>query len=379
MICLYNNDDCSRGCGSFGRRRYSLRVDALSAEEWAYLRGLYLADGTKRVTFCLGGDEVELSLKLVDMLNRAGLKPIVKKDPDEEMLLVSAWSLSLLEFLGRKGTLLHDVEARRRFFEENRLMSVGLGVPFIAGLIDGDGFCQVSVVDELGPFGKVNRWRWGFAQKKLPFLLDYFREFVESLALKSVRIRVMRNGVVVAEICQAGIKALLKAGITSHSVKANQWVKRVEELDKTSRRVSYLTSNEVAEKLRVSKPTVWRWLKTGKMRCAQWTARRLKNGKETYLSHRYIHAEEVERVRYELEEERALLKQVREDGYVKFNDVARVLNVPKTTLRRWFRSGRVQVTLVRGRNRDRGYWMPRKDVERLKRRVRKSEDFLKRR
>nr|MDO8100132.1 helix-turn-helix domain-containing protein [Candidatus Njordarchaeota archaeon] len=351
-----------------------MRVEALSPREWAYLRGLYLADGTKRVTFCLGGNETELSLKLVELLRRAGLKPIVKSDRKEDMLLVSAWSLSLLEFLGRKSILMDDAELRRRFFEENRLMSVEFGVPFTAGLIDGDGFCQASVVDELGPFGKVNKWRWGFAQKKLPFLLDYFREFVESLAPGSVRLRERENGVVVAEVRQAGIEALLKAGIAFYSVKATQWLRRVEELVRTSRRRNYMTLSEVAEELRVGKPTVWRWLKTGRMQCVQWTARRLKNGEGTYPSHRYFHTDEVERVRVEIDDERERLRKVREDGGVKFNNVAKLLGVPRTTLRRWCRSGRVQATLVRGRNIDKGYWIPREEVERLKRELMKFDD-----
>jgi excisionase family DNA binding protein len=347
-------------------RLRELNVSALSAEEWAYLRGLYLADGTKRVTFCLGGNEAELALKLVDMLRRAGLKAIVKRDTDEDMLLVSAWSLSLLEFLGRKSILMRDSELQRRFFEENKLMDVEFGVPFAAGLIDGDGFCQVSVVDELGPFGKVNKWRWGFAQKKLPFLLDYFREFVESLAPGSVRLSKMKNGVVVAEVRQAGIEALLRAGIASYSVKARLWLRRVEEIAGASRRGSYLTIGDVAEELRVGKPTVWRWLKAGRMQCVRWAAKRLKNGEGTYLSHRYVHVDEVERVRVELEGERERLKKVREDGCVKFNDVAWLLGVPRTTLRRWCRNGRVQATLVCGRNTEKGYWIPRGEVERLK-------------
>jgi hypothetical protein len=86
--------------------RYKLNMEALSTEEWNYVRGLYFSDGNRfvrrdgrkdyRILFFFQGDESELAVKLSAMLESAGLRPRIRRDRHENMFVVWVSSRSLL-------------------------------------------------------------------------------------------------------------------------------------------------------------------------------------------------------------------------------------------------------------------------------------------
>jgi hypothetical protein len=175
---LYNNGD-NGGFGGeagsagvfgkrWGRRCLELLVDALSGEEWSYVLGLFFADGWCSVTkyrrgvgsrypvgFDLQGGEGELAYKLIALLRRAGLNPRkVTGRQGKDMIEVVMASKPFLYFLPDKKNLSDNAVARRAFFERNKLYDIRFGIPFLAGLLDGDGSCSVRVQND-SCFGSV--------------------------------------------------------------------------------------------------------------------------------------------------------------------------------------------------------------------------------
>jgi hypothetical protein len=284
-----------RRCGS---RCRELRVDALSAEEWNYLRGLFLADGCSyrksvecsyHVKFFFQGDEGELTRRVVEMTRRVGLNPHVLTDSRKDMVTVDVLSKSLLSFLPTKMRLLLDDGERARFFEGNGLYDVKGGIPFLAGLLDGDGSCWVTM--QRCRFEYLNKWNWNFAQGKYLFLVDYVRRFVESLAEGGVAERIRSNGVVELHFRKAGIIALLNAGISNSSWKVARWVERCAAFE--SERVRYYSAHQVARLFGVSNNfVIRRLLRGGKMRYERGYVR----GSEAGTCY-YIPVEEVEKFR----------------------------------------------------------------------------------
>ena len=281
VICLTNNndDDSFDWLGSgwsvpkcCGPKPRELRVDALSSEEWNYLHGLFFADGSSFirrrlhqycVKFSFQGNEVELARRVVVMTRKIGLNPHVYGDRHKNMFNVIVLSMSLFSFLPSKARLLLDQGERERFFESNRLYEVRFGIPFLAGLLDGDGACWVT--KPRTRLRSLNKWNWNFAQGKYAFLIEYVRRFVESLAKGSTAERVIPTEVVEIRFRKAGIIALLNKGIGDYSWKVAWWLEKCDSF--RSGRAKYCTARNVARMLGLSQNFVIKWwLKGGKRR-----------------------------------------------------------------------------------------------------------------
>lgn len=306
----------SRSIVGEGRK---LNVTALSALEWNYLRGLFLADGhsyvDKRVAkrmqgrrrrayvvkYSLQGNEEQLARNIAAMLKRTELNSRVEKCSKRYEWDVYVFSKQLLYFLPDKKSLV-DVETRKRFFEENRLFTLEEGMPFLAGLLDGDGSFGPYV--KKAPFNRLDPWRWEFAQSKcgMTFLVEYIEKFVESLVSNSVIVRVKRGiggivdgrklpaaDLVSVRIRKSGILGLLEAGVARYSWKADRWLKATAEF--RSERESYYSTGEAARMLGVSRATVVRWLNASRISYV----RRRGSGNSKGLCFRYIPANEFQK------------------------------------------------------------------------------------
>lgn len=287
--------------------KYSkFRVDALSLEEWNYLRGLFLADGRARlkrwrrrervdylVEFYLGENETEIGVKVVGLLKRVGLNPwMARRSPLEHMLVVSVYSSSLFRFLPDKKALQQSVSARVRFLEESKLMDVRFGVPFVAGLFDGDGYCGCFVRKGGTLFGWVDRCKWAFTQRKYMFLVDYLVRFLELLGCRNVRLCEYDRGTVDVILRKVGINRLLDEGIGQYSWKVAQWSSKIAQAK--SERMKYYTTGQAAKILAVSRQAVYRSVKASKILCIRGRASGRKG-----LSYHYIPVAEVKRLMQE--------------------------------------------------------------------------------
>jgi len=310
-----------------------------------------------------------LAHRVAGLLRRVGLNPLVYRHPSKDELIVLTSSKALLEFLPRKELLGGDVEARERFFEENGLFTVGFGIPFVAGLIDGDGSCDVGVTRGRSCFGSVNQWHWSFSQCKYLFLVDYVMRFVGSIVWGGVRREVRADGCVTVHFRKVGVEALLGAGIFSYLWKAEQWLRKVAEA--RSERSHYTTTGQVARALNVSDKAVVKWLKAGKMsyhRRAFVSVKKKRGEKHECesLSWFYIPASEWEEFIGKLSAEREKVERVKGEGVTKLTDVARTLGISLNTLHTWRRRGRLQATLLRELGVGKCYVVPREEVEKLK-------------
>jgi hypothetical protein len=260
--------------------RYKLNRDALSDEEWNYFLGLFLTDGCAdlgegkwrchRIRFYFQGNEAALSWRTESLLERLGLRPRTSKlSQGEDMIAVRVYSASLYSFLPEKRSLLDDEDARSRFFHENNLFTSEKGIPFVAGLLDGDGSCRVDLFRRR--LGHIRPWQWEFSQSRCPFLVEYLKTFVDSLAhLDCVRVtlRTHRKSWSTGSLSRVNfpkeaILAMLKAGIAFYSWKAIRWLSKVMELQDT--KLSYMTLPEVARAVGVSRSAVLKWDKAGKL------------------------------------------------------------------------------------------------------------------
>lgn len=356
MICL-NNNDCSDESSSSRRPRYELKVEALSSEEWSYLRGLFLTDGScyigrganrgrYEVRFSLDGRfEEELALRIAELLRRAGLNPFTVRDSVRHSICVCVHSKALAAFFPNKRVLsVEGVEGGKRFLKENRLLgSVDLGVAFVAGLLDGDGRCRVSVRTAGGSVIAVSQ-SWSFSQVSYPFLADYVERFVESLASGGVHRGVYDDsGLVEVYIRKCGKEALLDAGIAKYSWKVTRCLSKVAEAE--GRCFRYYTAKGAARMLGVNPQTVNKWLRTGEMRYIKEKCRE-GVGDRRALWFR-IPVEEVERFKEKLrQQEEAAVKAEAAGDVVKLVDAARILSVSLNTLHDWSLTGRIQTKMV---------------------------------
>jgi hypothetical protein len=281
-----------------------LKVKALSAEEWDYLLGLFLSDGSSdvnegrnyRVRFALQGNEAQLARKVVELLRRLGLHSTILRDKREDSWTVHAISVCLYHSLPCKKTLNESATARERFFEENRLLTKEAGVPFLAGLIDGDGGCHPTIRVKRNGLPYLEKC-WRFSQFKLPFLVDYVEKLMKSVVARSERCVSVRidphkgswssNPLSIVSFLKPGIDALLAAGIGNYSWKVSRWLKKTGEL--RSWRGSYLTTPQVAKLLKVDAATVRSWVRIDKLR------RALRRGRWFYVP-----VWEVDRLKKEL-------------------------------------------------------------------------------
>jgi hypothetical protein len=258
-------------------------VDALSADEWSYLFGLFLADGYRgsfyhgrayQGGFFLQENEKELAERVVALLRRAGLRPRLTKSKKSRMFEVLVYSVALLVLLPDGWSLTDDVPLRERFFEENNLLNIQSGMPFLAGLLDGDGYCGATLVKSDWAkncvYGVVDQWHWVFTQSKFPFLVDYVERFLGIVAPEGKFHVYERAGgfgkslTYYMYFTKPVISSLLRAGIVEYSWKATRWQRKIAEL--RSKRDSYYRLSEAARVLHVNRKTMWRWLRAGKVR-----------------------------------------------------------------------------------------------------------------
>jgi excisionase family DNA binding protein len=363
-----------------------LNVSGLSAEEWNYIRGLFLADGysyigkrgERRVTFSLNKVEGELALRLVELLARAGLNPYKWINPRRNVITVLVNSKALVSFLPNKKILgSDDVAERESLFEENKLFTAKEGVPFLAGLLDGDGRCRVHIRRTKGYIRAVTS-SWSFAQKSYPFLADYVRTFVESLAQGGTHAGVYNDdGTIDVYIPISSREALLEAGIAKYSWRVARCLMEVAEAK--SKRLKYYTMSQVAQLLNVHPSTVKNWLKAGAMRYVREKSRKVvfdrgRRKREASLWY-CTPVEEVEKFRKKLQQGEEETKRVEESGeVVKLVEVAKMLGISLDTLHGWCQCGKLRARLVhrlRTQGGNRYLVVPREEVERLRKQVEK--------
>jgi DNA-binding transcriptional MerR regulator len=343
-----------------------LKVEALSSEEWNYLRGLFFADGNRfvrrhgkkdyRILFFFQGDEGDLASRSVAMLERAGLRPRLGWDKRENMLVVWVSSRSLLEFLPDKGALRDDVARREKLFEEQELFSVKCGVPFMAGLLDGDGSLQVRVNKRC--FRRSPSMHWSFSQSRYPFLIDYVVSFVKSVAPSGVKVRVCERGKREVDFRVHAVHTLLRLGIAKYSWKAARC------LDEASRllveRGMFYTTSEVGAMFGLSVQVVNRWVRDGKLKFCT----RVGIGRN---ARRYFSREDVE----SFAEELGRVEKVKHEG-LSLREVAGDVGVSDTMLRKLWHSGQIQATMVHGERGPKYLVIPRDDVQKLKQRYQRT-------
>lgn len=275
----------------------------MSSEELAYLLGLFLADGCRRtrvnrrgsreffVKFTLQGDEEELAWRVVGLLRRIGLNPSVECPRQSWALIVKVWSRTLYEFLPNKELLLADDCCRQRFFDEFGLREARCSVPFVGGLLDGDGSCVVRVVRTRHGIRLGGVWNWSLVQSRYAFLAEYVYQFVGRLEGARRCVSVWRSGDKRGThvfILKGGASALLEAGIGWYSWKVARWFRRIVEI--RSMRHDLVTTTEAAKSVGVGYWTMYRWVRAGKVRCVRGSA----------CCRSYIPVGEVQRLKQEV-------------------------------------------------------------------------------
>nr|MDO8098988.1 hypothetical protein [Candidatus Njordarchaeota archaeon] len=242
-----------------------MNADALTREERSYLLGLYLTDGylskegknesREKIYYFLQANEGEIAGRVVSLLRKASLKPHIGYYGNTVRVFAS--SANLDKFFPNKAALLEDVSARRRFFEENGLLSsLENRVAFCAGLLDGDGSCKAHLSKpypakknkNLSCVGAYNV-AWFFCQIKYPFLLNYFHEFAESLATESSGFAYRKGALEAIYFRKRGMEALLKAGIANWSWKVRKCAESISKLVEERRRVREKENLERAKKV----------------------------------------------------------------------------------------------------------------------------------
>ncbi len=340
--------------------RIVLKIGALSAREWNYLYGLFLSDGfayrvrtTGEVVFCLQGNEKEIAIRIVNLLRRIGLHPRLVRIQSKDMIYVRAYSVSIVDFLPNKKALLSDLVSRERFYEENRLLKVKEGIPFLAGLIDGDGYCGVTVTEEYFR-GGLNKWRWSFAQTRYAFLVEYIARFVDSIASGSWKAAIYGRK---REIYfhKSAIIRLLGLSIAEYSWKAAQWQEHVDRLQREL--PPYFTAGDFARVFKVSGDIVTRWIRDGMLKYSA----RVGSGRNA----RYYSSErDLKVLSQKLSKQREELEHIKSNA-LKLVEVAEILGVSSRSLHNWHRRGMIRATMVR-EGRTRFMVIPKDDMEKLK-------------
>nr|MDO8099711.1 helix-turn-helix domain-containing protein [Candidatus Njordarchaeota archaeon] len=295
-----------------------MNVNALSREEQSYLLGLYFTDGSfrgvrrsgshQRVKIVFQWNEREMVDRVATLLKHCSLIPRIYDYGD--CITVSVSSTNLCDFFPDKHALLKDESARRRFLGGgNNLHSRENGAAFCAGLLDGDGSCHTYLYPnkadmERGWIGSGGiRVIWLFSQNKYPFLIDFFHEFVESLAPNSNAsgVSYRQDGSPYSlHVNRRGVDVLMQAGI-------DKW---------------------------------------------SWKVKKCVESRSKLLEEREM-------------EKQKMMRRVMSMG-VKISDVAKTLGVRRSMLYKSFRRGKLQATLVCSWGGQRYLMIPREEVERLK-------------
>jgi hypothetical protein len=274
-----------------------------SREVWAYLLGLYFTDGSLnrewrscwRVSFYLAGDEGELAERVVGYLRSMRLRATVYPPRKRSYFTVRVWgSRSQPPFPEKKPFLSDDAGARNWLTGEG--LNGGLGVAFVAGLLDGDGYCCARFHGK-GVFGHVDEV-WSFRQVKYLFLTDFLIRYLRTIAQNSVAVYLRTQGGKDILILTRGRAALLSAGVARWSFKVARFLVQRSELEKRilEAKSRFLTPSQVARMLQVHCTTVVRWCRLGHMKYI-----RIRGASCNVRDYRYvIPVEEVARLKHDL-------------------------------------------------------------------------------
>jgi hypothetical protein len=209
-----------------------------------------------KIYYYLQPNEGEIADTVVALLKKASLRSHVHNY--RNTITVAASSANLDGFFPNKWALQEDVCVRKKFFEDNGLLScLENRVAFCAGLLDGDGSCKPRLakpypakknrnLSRVGAFKAV----WSFYQIKYPFLIDYFHEFVESLATDSSGFAYRKGMLDKVYFRKRGMEALLKAGIAKWSWKARKCAESIPKMLEERMRVRESERTERAERIR---------------------------------------------------------------------------------------------------------------------------------
>jgi hypothetical protein len=292
-----------------------VKFDLLSLEEKAYLLGLYLTDGCTRrkkgvpsgVAFFLGRDEEELAQKVAGIFRRLGLNPKVHLPNGR------GWRCIVLDVSGKGlfptfpdksrfvSKCLGNTDVKKWLSEEG--FEGELGIPFIAGLLDGDGCLRVSY-RKVGSFGSVIK-DWFFSQRTCPFLIDYLTKYLNLFLATPDRATITRDkktGVRIVTISASSREALLEKNIANFSFKVVKWNEKLELLTTKLHdlKAKFCTTTQLAKRLQVDRTTVHLW-------CGKGCVKYMRIGFEVENKDRYwrvIPVEEAERVALIVEKER---------------------------------------------------------------------------
>jgi hypothetical protein len=330
-----------------------LNSEALTAQEWNYIRGLFLADGYSdikrnrnggvedyRVRFFLQGDEGQIARKVTALLRKAGLNPHVDRDRHDNLINLRIYSKQLLNFIPNKEALKNDLAVRQKFFEENRLSEVEFGLPFMAGFIDGDGSCRLSVTEHRF---KTALMDWGFSQTTLKFMVDYIMRFMNMLSPNSTYVaeRLRKDGrkEIAGKFRKRAVNALLTAGIDQYSFKVARCLERMTAFQSELRK--YCKIGEASRILGIKPWVVRRMADAGEIKCNRTGS----SAGSPDLSRRYFPIGEVEKLLKKLESRRSR-NEVAKRGGVKLTVLAGKLGVSDRALE-WLRlHGKLHATLV---------------------------------
>jgi len=363
-------------------------LDLLSAEEKAYLLGLYFADGCVSVlrrrtlggvVFYLSKGEEELAERVAEVFRRLGLNPVVESATGSRMVSVSVYSVLLFPNLfpdkrqfSRLG--LGDALVARWLLDEDLFGGSGgkvssLDVPFIAGLLDGDGKVDASLCFDRSVFGYVKK-EWYFSQRKYPFLVDYLVGYLDGVlgaGKGSFTCYAEETGVRGVGFLSCGQEVLLSQGLAKWSWKVERWVKKVERLERehADLMARFCTTHEAARRLHVDPKSVFDWCREGRVKhmCIRSV------GARHYT--RLIPADEVERLVKVVEERRAEERRAmsgqREGKLLTVREASHVLNLSPCRVRQLCWKGRLRAVSLLSLygSKKRRFLIPVGEVERL--------------
>ncbi len=270
--------ETNNGLSTGKRKCCYMNTSGLTLEELSYLLGLYCADGylCKRknsagLFWYLQGNEEVIARRVEALLAKTGLRPRVHLSRHGG-IEVAVYSMNLSEVFPVKKDVLKTSVAWK-FLE--KYLSVDYGIPFAAGLIDGDGGCKAYYYrGSYGLLGYIMS-KWNFSQTKFPSLCEYLYRFVETNSPSGSTIRTYRRRKGPKEridravlIRKSGIQTLLQYGIDKYSWKVRKWQQHIMELEGrlSTLRSSVNTIGQLAHLIGLSRSAVWKWCKTGKVK-----------------------------------------------------------------------------------------------------------------
>jgi hypothetical protein len=284
----------------------AMTLDVLSREARVYLLGLYFTDGCKvlaGITFTLASYEREIVDRIAKLFEQIDLSPKVYTHAGQaNCIRVCVNNVRLRSCFPDKNVFL-SLELNNsqviKWINRERL-ETHLGVPFVAGLMDGDGFIDARVEYGHTIFGSLHSY-WTFFQMNYPFLVDFVKRYVELLAPGGAAFNRVKQGKLV-NISARGREALLAKGIAIWSVKVRKWSDKVERLRKmiSDLRAGFLSPASVAVRLRqaVNRCTIREWCDRGYLKHIR--IRAVARGPFKYL----IPSSEVERLNDEIRKSR---------------------------------------------------------------------------